>query len=432
MITELRAQNFKSWKDTGALRFAPITGFFGANSSGKTSILQVLLMLKQTIERPREYPSRENAPLYFGDERSLVNLGSFDDSIHDHSLDLNLGVSVSWKSSEEIKFDEHSTDSISFSASIDKKLRTPVLAAFCYTANGQKWELEREQRSFMFKFPDFLVKTRQSAYSEGSIPVSPFRCYGVTERDNRLSTLFPLIASFENLFDQFSYLGPLRDNPRSHYIWRGKDPEGVGRHGEEMVSALFSSRLQSSDLDEHVPKWLQSLGLIHSYRLAPVPRTQKDYEFLVTMHKGAPEVRLTDVGFGVSQVLPVLILCYYAPEGSILILEQPEAHLHPKVQSELADVLIHVVKNRNIQIILESHSEHLLHRVMLRTAEEQLCVDDTALYFCQINDGVSEIEPLHVDEYGNIGNWPQEFFGDVTGDLIKQGRAEMNRRGISK
>ena len=180
-------------------------------------------------------------------------------------------------------------------------------------------------------------------------------------------------------------------NPRPHYNWRGKPPEGVGRHGEEMVSALFSSRLQSSDLDEHVPKWLRSLGLIDSYRLAPVPRTQKDYEFLVTKHKGGPEVRLTDVGFGVSQVLPVLILCYYAPAGSILILEQPEAHLHPKVQSELGDVLIDAVKNRDLQIILESHSEHLLHRLMRRIAEEQFSVDDTALYFCQINEGTSKL-----------------------------------------
>ena len=83
MITELRAQNFKSWKDTGELQFAPLTGFFGANSSGKTSILQILLMLKQTmpsIHHPNWneplYSARlVNEPLYFGDEKSLVNLG---------------------------------------------------------------------------------------------------------------------------------------------------------------------------------------------------------------------------------------------------------------------------------------------------------------------------------------------------------------------
>ena len=107
---------------------------------------------------------------------------------------------------------------------------------------------------------------------------SLFRCYGIRDFSTNSPSadftrpqqiLAALEDAFEKLFDQFYYLGPLREQPRPHYSWRGKPPEGVGRHGEEMVSALFSSRLQSSDLDEHVPKWLQSLGLIHSYRLAP-------------------------------------------------------------------------------------------------------------------------------------------------------------------
>ena len=429
MITKLRAQNFKSWKDTGNLRFAPLTAFFGANSSGKTSILQILLMLKQTVEHPT---LKWDEPLFFGNETSLVNLGSFDDVIHQHHLDSNLGVSVSWKLSEEMGINEHLTESLSFSTSIRKESGSAVLEAYCYSANGQKWQLEKDVQDYTFKFPDYLVKTGDPAYSGGSIWAYPNRFYGVETRDHHQAILLPLMDSLESLFNRILYLGPLRENPRPHYNWRGKPPEGVGRHGKEMVSALFSSRLQSSDLDEHVPKWMQSLGLIDSYRLAPVRRTERDYEFLVTKHKGGPEVRLTDVGFGVSQVLPVLILCYYAPVGSILILEQPEAHLHPKVQSELADVLIDAVKNRNLQIILESHSEHLLHRLMRRIAEEQFSVDDTALYFCQINEGTSEIEPLQVDEYGNISNWPQEFFGDVTGDLIKQGRAEVTRRKASK
>ena len=88
----------------------------------------------------------------------------------------------------------------------------------------------------------------------------------------------------------------------------------------------------------------------------------------------------------------MLILCYSAPEGSILILEQPEAHLHPSAQSELGDVLVDVVKNRNVQIILESHSAFMLHRLQRRIAEEeeQISEKDTALYFCQINDGTSD------------------------------------------
>ena len=124
------------------------------------------------------------------------------------------------------------------------------------------------------------------------------------------------------------------------------------------------------------------------------------------------------MGIGVSQVLPVLVLCYYVPEGSTIILEQPELHLHPAAQARLADVLIDVIKNRNIQILLESHSEHLLRRLQRRIAEEVICPDDTALYFCEMRDGESKLRKLKVDMFGEIENWPEDFFGDLLGELV--------------
>ena len=411
MITELRAQNFKSWEDTEDLRFAPLTGFFGANSSGKTSILQVLLMLKQTVKRPSDW----NEPLYFGDEESLVNLGSFDDVIHRPANNSSLDISISWNPIEQ-----NSSHSVSFSTSIAKKYERADLVEFCYTNDRGKFKIKWTPQGYRFiSFHD-------------QIKAELFRCYGVLRPNGPLEEFASLSSTFENLFSQIHYLGPLREYPRHQYTWEGDHPEGVGRHGEKMVPAMLSGRVRLLSVDKQILKWLQELGLINSYRLVPVSGTEKDYEFLIKQYKDGPEIQLTDVGFGVSQVLPVLILCYYAPKGSILILEQPEAHLHPKVQSELGDVLIDAVTNRNLQIILESHSEHLLHRLMRRTAEEQLSTDNTALYFCRINDDTSEIEPLQVDEYGNINNWPQEFFGDVTGDLIKQGRAEVKRRKANK
>ena len=258
----------------------------------------------------------------------------------------------------------------------------------------------------------------------------PFRCYGVLNSTGLLEPFLPLRNAFENLFSRILYLGPLREYPQHTYTWEGDHPKGIGQEGEKAISALLSGRIRHLSIDKQILSWLQRLELIDSYDLRPISDTNQDYEFLVKKYKDGPEVRITDVGFGVSQVLPVLILCYYAPEGSILILEQPEAHLHPKVQSELADVLIDVVKNRNIQIILESHSAHLLHRLQRRIAEEQMSADDTAFYFCQINDGTSEIERLKVDEYGNIRNWPQNFFGDDMGDLVAKTKAEMQRRKV--
>jgi predicted ATPase len=116
------------------------------------------------------------------------------------------------------------------------------------------------------------------------------------------------------------------------------------------------------------------------------------------------------------------------PEDSTLLLEQPEIHLHPFAQAALADVLIDAVKNRNIQIIVESHSEHILRRIQRRTAREVLSSEDTALYFCSFESGASAIKELEVDSYGNIKNWPKHFFGDEMGELADMTVAAMERQ----
>ena len=425
MITEFRAENFKSWEDTSKIGFAPLTGFFGANSSGKTSLLQILLMLKQTVERPPDW----NGTVDFGDESSLVNLGNFRDVIYRHRQELSLDITVSWNLPEKMTVryprgenaSPIETTALSFSTSIVKLDRHSVtLDSFTYRVVDQQFSIvwSPEPRSIILKSdPVFL-----------SGPL--FRCYGVRDKSPRNSELsfWQFEEAFEELFHRTCYLGPRREYPRPFYQWEGEHLEGVGQHGRDMVSALFSGRIQLLNLDEQVPRWLQQLSLIDSYRLVPDSNIENGYEFFVTKYSGGPEVRLMDVGFGVSQIIPVLILCYYVPEGSILILEQPEAHLHPKVQSDLADVLIDVVKNRKLQIILESHSEHLLHRLTRRIAEGDISADAMALYACQINEGTSEIEPLKMDEYGNVSNWPRDFFGDDAGDVFERAKAENKRR----
>ena len=155
---------------------------------------------------------------------------------------------------------------------------------------------------------------------------------------------------------------------------------------------------------------------------------RKDYEVLVRKTENSPEVLITDVGFGLSQVLPVLALCYYVPEGSVLLLEQPELHLHPMAQSWLADVFIEVVQNRKVQIIVESHSEHFLRRLQRRVAEEKIPVEKTAFYFCRMQNSASVTERLDVDMFGDIRNWPEGFFGDEMAELTAKTEAAMRRQ----
>jgi predicted ATPase len=116
-----------------------------------------------------------------------------------------------------------------------------------------------------------------------------------------------------------------------------------------------------------------------------------------------------------------------------VIFEQPEIHLHPKVQSDLADVFVDAIHaredglDRHVQFIIESHSEHFLRRLQRRIAEEALKPEDAALYFVHTDAAEARIEALDVDSFGNIKNWPENFFGDEMADLVARTDAQAKR-----
>ena len=186
----------------------------------------------------------------------------------------------------------------------------------------------------------------------------------------------------------------------------------------------------SSDL----ATWLQRLGLIHSFTVAPLAKGLREYRVRVKVSASSPEVSIPDVGFGVSQVLPVVVQSFYAPPNSTVMIEQPELHLHPAVQQNLADLFIAAVgsredgNSRNLQFIIESHSEHFLRRLQRRIAEEKIGKDQVAIYFCDSGTGNSTIKPLEIDRYGNIANWPVGFFGDQMIDVAMMQKAGIRRR----
>ena len=175
---------------------------------------------------------------------------------------------------------------------------------------------------------------------------------------------------------------------------------------------------------EIVAHWLREMGLIHAFQVDEIAPGSNRWQARVITRPGQAVVLLTDVGFGVSQVLTVITLLQYVPEGSTVILEQPEIHLHPFAQAGLADVIVNAAIHRKVQVILESHSEHLLLRLQRRIAEEAIPAGDVKLYFCDVPDGKSVLTPLDVDPYGNIRNWPDGFMGDAFGEVAK---AELTR-----
>ena len=257
------------------------------------------------------------------------------------------------------------------------------------------------------------------------------------ESTGNTNTISQLSSQFKKLFSHVYYLGPTRVQPKRSYHWDGTDPDSVGQNGEDMIASLLNARVDQRTtsyegkkvpIEERISAWLREMDLAHSFS---IKRTngQANRDFDVRIQKGPDNAKVTlaDMGYGLAQFLPVLVHCYYAPEGSILILEQPGMHLHPKVQSQLADLLIEVFTERKLQILVESHSEHFLTRLQRRVAEKQISQDDTALYFCRNDDGASTIEPLNVNEFGEIKNWPENFFGDVMGDMFAMTDVQAKR-----
>jgi predicted ATPase len=445
MITQIRAENFKSWKDTGELQLAPLTGLFGTNSSGKSSILQILLMLKQTAES-----SDRNIVLHTGDERSLVNLGTFSDLIYNHDLNEKLHISFSWKPLKPIRHFlfrfppgkasiVFETDQISFSTILREDSHFTVVDNFIYEYNyhnnitqfGMNLKVGRERYEFIHS--NYKTELQNEDKEDEYLLPHPIRCYGFPDETvsyyKNVGFLPKLTLSFENLFSRIRYLGPLRENPKRIYTWSGETPSDVGIYGERSISALLATRNLGLPIETKIEEWMQKTELLSSFKLKSIAEERRElFEVRVKKDNVSSEVLITDVGFGVSQILPVLVLCYYVPEGSIILLEQPEIHLHPSVQADLADVLVDVVMNRNVQIIVESHSEHLLRRLQRRIAEEEIPSDKVNLYFCEMENGASKIEKLELDEDGYIKNWPHNFFGDDMGDLIAMTEATIKRK----
>lgn len=431
------------------MRLAPLTGLFGTNSSGKTSLIQFLLMQKQTVES-----TDRSRVLHVGDERSYVDLGTFYDLVFNHKLPGEIKFAVDWKLRKSLRIIDPEAgsktlfriDEMIFQAKVLGVENRILVDHFCYKFKEYRFGMRRKIKE------DSSTKNGYEIIAEGydlkrnrgrqwSLP-QPVKNYGFPDQVNayyqNAGFLSDLVLALEELFQNIFYLGPLREYPSRSYVWAGERPQDVGQRGELAVPALLAAQADGElvsrgrgrrrqTVPERVAEWLKELGLIYSFTLQPIAKNRKEYEVRVRRSPRSAEVLITDVGFGVSQILPVLVLCYYAPEGSTLILEQPEIHLHPSVQAGLADVFIDVIKRRKLQIILESHSEHLLRRLQRRVAEGELLPNQAALYFVSSDNGVSQIDELELDQSGNINNWPQNFFGDELGELVAMTKAAMLR-----
>lgn len=459
MLTELSMKNFKSWKSIDNMRIAPITGLFGTNSSGKSSILQMLLLIKQSVES-----TDPTQVINLGDDRSPVRLGSFRDVVFGHEQQAPLKFAIKWK--RERPDEEKLITAImdfpdpirtEFQSAISENPSDGVRVDEIVTATrGLRITTEKSQKlpgKYLFKVftkstgdKPYLEFDGQPAPERFDVPSIPAYLPGKNKDDLLAGTEIIKFAAkgwLSALFRGVFYLGPLRDRPQRTYQWRGIATSSVGYAGERAVDVMLTDRNARTNgnasvekvlyklLEDEVSAWLRKLGLSQGVELKPIVEGGDTFEIRIRSSAGTADVLLPDVGFGVSQVLPVIVLCCSAPKGSTIILEQPEIHLHPAAQSGLADLFTYAAKGRGVQVIFESHSEHLLRRLQRRIAEESLDPHQTALYFCEPGGAEgSKLNPLDVDPFGNIKNWPKDFFGDEFGEMAAMAKAAMERKMV--
>lgn len=454
MLNEFSIQNFKLWRDTGPIELAPLTVFFGGNSSGKSSIEQLLLMLKQTAAS-----ADRTRVLHAGDRSTPVDLGDFVDFIHHHDTDKTLSFKLGWVEPRTLVIDDALNPNFRFAArriEFTAEVRTATGGQLRMTS--MKYVLRSDEGGVLTAGmqQDSRRATKYQLRIEGFDEVRnkgrpwelppPSRFYGFPDEAigyfQNTAFLADLSLALERQLARITYLGPLRTYPQRYYIWSGSAPEHVGWQGEDTVEAIMASRDRRFNfkprqkivsLETAVAKWLKDLGLIESFEVKPIAKGRPHQEVRVRVQGSSDTVLITDVGFGVSQVLPVLVQCLYAEAQSTIILEQPELHLHPKVQMALADVLIEAIRaredstQRGMQLIVESHSEHFLRRLQRRIAEQWVTPDEVALYFSDVGAGEGRLTQLDVDLFGNIINWPKDFFGDPMEDVAAQAEARLRR-----
>ena len=272
------------------------------------------------------------------------------------------------------------------------------------------------------------------------------------------SFLYPGFDFIKEFFSSnIRYLGPLREEPKSLYPLddNGSRTE-VGLKGEHTAAVYEECKnnkisyidpddfdnpqnlileKKSGSLSEAVNKWLVYLGVAKT--ITTDDKGKFGHELKITNEIEGMKQDLTHVGVGVSQILPILVMSFLAKAGDVVILEQPELHLHPKVQTRLADFFV-AMNALGKQCIVDTHSEYLINRLRLLVvkSDDTRVADETMIYFVEKDKmiGRSNYRKVIINPYGKIEHWPEGFFdeGENLASQIIEAAFDKKRREKQK
>lgn len=452
-IHALGLENFKRFSKFSIELSRPVTVILGENSSGKSSILKSLLALKQTASTNNEHES-------WAAQGDYVDLGVYQDYVHKKDvrkkfkIKLSLGPEfvrkltlarrvVDGATGLEIEFN-YDHDPITSQARI-----LAIRGSYSHGQGLYSWELCRQKtrknyalslsrdltESFNRLFP---MPGSEKPLKEGeSVVVAHDEklTFRSTSAGRRLAHQFSIrivndtISSLSAYLDRnLFYLAPLRAAPYRSYV-RSSHSLTVGVKGEYTPSVLANLERRTQKVTRGESLHKTNLELLQRWIDAVFPGYQiraKAFDELVKLYVANGDTEsylsneradtLTDVGFGFSQVVPILVQLAVMPPGSTLIIEQPELHLHPKAQTRLATVVGEAAAAGR-RVIVETHSEHFVRGLQLAVSSgrgkktPRLSADMVNFFY--LKQRSSQVERLSMSKYGEFEqDWPSGFFDE--------------------
>lgn len=361
MIESLYLENFKCFREQ-SFRFAPLTLLSGVNGMGKSSVIQSLLALRQSYDQGL----LPNQALAFNGD--LVQLGNAADVYHEGAesthVEIRVGLSGSVNTIWRFAYDRenNSLDLISPPAN------QSTLSTALFNDDCQYLKAERLGPRMSFEISDFRVRQHRRLGTQGELTAHFLSVYGETPIP--ISQLAHESAISESLRDQTE-------------AWINEVSPGVRINVSELA------RSQGVDI----------VTLRYSF---------------VRGRQVSNQYRSTNVGFGVTYTLPIFVAILSAKPGSLILIENPEAHLHPRGQAKLGE-LFGLAARQGVQLIIETHSDHILNGVRVAVREKKLEAKDLAIFFFErrLDDRFEpSILDLKVDKEGRIDRWPEGFFDE--------------------
>ena len=405
MIEKIIIDNFKLYKQNINIPLNKLNLFTGINGKGKSSVLQVLLLMSQSVQMNR----MTNKIFLNG---GSVKLGSFDDIKNKETL-----------FSEYIHF--------------GFKLANSEVNYYLHNDNSDASELFIEKINVKVNNNNYELNRTDDWYTIDQISNSQYLLFDLfpNETVKQYIDEIPIIIS-DNLLTRIHYVSADRIGPRNYYENKSLGHfVNVGALGENTVNVLYKKG--NEIINNHI---LQAYSLMFHEKLEELSKTVEDNvnywmdkifqgaKVRVEAIKGEDLLKLrinsdgksnyykpTNVGYGFSYSLPIIVAGLIAKPGEVLIIENPEAHLHPCAQSIISKFLS-IVASSGVQVIIESHSEHILNGIRIAVKDKYIAQDTTnVLYFG--NQENTYFQQINMDEEGGIDNWPRFFFDQATNDL---------------